>query len=107
MSLLDSLRPDALHAPLMAVHGREVTYSPAAGDPETITARFNRAAAVEFEGTDGPVQVTRPILDVVLADLSAMPAQGDSLVVTDESETWRVDEVRPNGSGMARLILVV
>jgi len=99
---------DTAHGALDVVFGVAVTHSPAAGGgPLTRRGVFERAHAPVFEGSDEPVNATGPTLWVVLADWSPAPVQGDTMVVAGESETWRVDDAQPDGSGGTLLILSV
>jgi hypothetical protein len=100
---------DAGHGALDSVFGVAVTHTPAAGGgPYTRRGIFDRAPEPIGEGTEGvPVSATAPTLSIVLADWAVAPVQGDSLVVSGVTETWRVDDVRPDGSGAALLVLAV
>jgi hypothetical protein len=100
---------DAGHGALDSVFGVAVTHTPAAGGgPYTRRGIFDRAHEMVFPDSEGvPVSATAPTLSIVLADWAVAPVQGDSLAVSGVSETWRVDDVRPDGSGMSLLVLAV
>jgi hypothetical protein len=57
---------------------------------------------VELSG-DVPVTTTRPVLDVVLADLPAVPTIGAAVIV--DGTTYEIRDVQPDGQGMAKLTL--
>ncbi len=96
---------DAGHGALDSVFGVAVTHTPAAGGgPYSRRGIFDRAHEMVATGGDGqPVSTTAPVLWIALTDWSPAPVQGDS--VTVGGQAWRVDDVQPDGSGGADIIL--
>lgn len=85
------------------VFGVSVTYSPAAGDPVTITAIHDAPGTLVTLGSVA-TQTTAHTLDVVESDLAAAPAAGDT--VTIGAVTYEVAQVEPDGNGMSKLYLL-
>lgn len=83
--------------------GATVTYTPQGGVAASITAIFRAAhQLVEVQGGE-PITTVAPILKVVLADLAATPRQNDTVAVS--GATYKVGDVRPDGNGIALLVL--
>jgi hypothetical protein len=93
-------------APNRNVFGEAVVYTPTGKTPINVQGIFYSAfrdvTLSEF-GTE--VTSVRPVLEVVLSDFPANPAQGDTLVVTRIGKTFTVREPRLNSHGGALLIL--
>ncbi len=83
--------------------GTTVLYRPQVGDPVTIAAIFHAEHAEAGLAGGVPVTTTAPMLDVLLADLSVEPEEGDTLTVTGTD--YRVVDIRSDGMGGAKLIL--
>lgn len=86
------------------VFGVAVTYTPAAGSPQSITAIFDAAGTTVDVSAGVPVQTTAPMLDMRDADLATTAAQGDT--VTIGATTYEVAHVEPDGNGMTRCYLL-
>lgn len=87
------------------VFGESVTFTCAGHAAVTIAAPFIRAAAsVQIQG-EVAVEVTRPQLQVWLADLPATPVKGDVAVIG--TETYKVTEMEEDGCGTATLTLAL
>jgi hypothetical protein len=72
---------------------------------ETCRAIFDQQyQSIELAG-EVPITTTRPVLDVVLDDLTDTPEQGDTVVVN--SVTYQVADVQTDGQGGAKLFLRV
>jgi len=81
------------------------SYVPTAtGVAESIDAIFDAAFETFDTDADQPMIVTRPMIDIRLADLSVAPAQGDAVTVS--GVVYEVTEIQPQPSGLAaRLFL--
>ena len=83
------------------------SYTPESGiTTYTLTGVFDEAyKGTELDSDLGvPVETTRPVLTIRLADLAVTPHVRDAVVVNSTSYT--VSNVQVDGSGMARLYLV-
>lgn len=98
--------------------GEPVTYAPAVGGPFTVTAVWRGPQqAVSVGGGDVTVSSTAPAFGVDLGDFveaghAAYIASGDPKVLAGDTltrdadgQTYRVDDVQPDGQGGATLIL--
>lgn len=84
--------------------GETVTYTPISGAGSfPLVAPFDQAFAVVELQAGVPVTSVRPVLDVRLADLPALPEQGDTYTRASGAE-YEVVEVQPGGNGTAKLI---
>lgn len=72
------------------------------GTPYAVTLVFDEAHRVWDPDMPG-VSTTECIATVRIADLTTPPAAYDRITIA--SKTFRVSEVRPDGSGMASLLL--
>lgn len=104
MTIRDTLQ-GIVHRPTVRIWGQPATYTPqSTGVAESITAIYDAAAvSVQMQG-EVPVQSVGPRLDVVLADLTVTPAQGDTVTVA--SLSWEVARVELDGHGAAKLALL-
>lgn len=85
--------------------GVTVVYTPAPSGPsQTLTGIFDAPGQLIATSGSVPVQTTAPMLDIVAADLTVTPAQGDSLTVG--GNTYEVAQVEPDGNGMIKLYLL-
>lgn len=85
--------------------GVAVVYTPAPSGPsEALTGIFDAPGQLVAMSGSVPVQTTSPVLDIVAADLTVMPAQGDSLTVGGNA--YEVAQVEPDGNGMIKLYLL-
>lgn len=101
---------DTVCAPLLrdAAHfafGESCTYTCQGHAPVVVTGEFVRAAALSQIQGEIAVSVTRPQLDVWLADLPVAPRAGDS--VTIGAENYKVTETTPDGFGSSTLTLAL
>lgn len=98
---------DALvHGPVAAVFGEPVLYTPATGEPFTITGVFDEAYA-EVQVIEGvPVSSVKPVLGVRLSDFGATPPDsGDTLTIIRTGTVYVVSNPNPDGHGWAKLTL--
>ena len=86
--------------------GEAVTYTPLGGAAVSIRGVFDEAAATVEIQAGVPVQSTAPALTVVLADLAAMPKQGDTFVRDSNGQAYEVRTVELAGRAMAKLLLL-
>lgn len=93
--------------PTIAVFGESVTYTPAFGQPFTITGVFDDAwlAKVMFEdGTSGVTELSA-VLGVQLSQFAVPPAQNDTLVIQRTGALFVVREMQNDSHGWAKLLL--
>lgn len=94
--------------PLQTVFGEAVLYIPLAAQPFTITGVFDEAyrEIIELDGL--PVSAEKPVLGVRLAEFpdQYQPEQNDHVVIKHTNQRYVVKEVRPDGHGSAKLILM-
>ena len=94
---------DLAHLAVRATFGRAVTYARGASSDE-VRAVFDPSKPDPATSTVQTVTVRRPVLTVRLADLpNGVAEQGDQ--VTVDAVIYRVEDVRPDGSGGADLVL--
>jgi hypothetical protein len=105
LALFDRLLPAARNAPLMAVMGRAVIYTPAStGVPETVQGMFREAHEFEFANAQGVMETSvAPVVRIVEADLSVAMEQDDTLTV--DGVAYAVDDVQTSGVGISLLLL--
>lgn len=86
------------------VYRETVLYTPQGGAAVTIGCPFDKAYknVTIVDGTE--ISTTRPVIDVVLTDLTVAPRHGDAVVVAGES--YHVSDVQPNGHGTVQCFLV-
>ena len=103
---------DALDAMISTVRDTfpaSVAYTPE-GSPTTysLTGVYDEAyKGTELDRNYGvPVETTRPVLTIRLADLPVGTQPHVRDVLTVNSTTYEVSNVQPDGSGMSRLYLV-
>jgi hypothetical protein len=64
---------------------------------------FNAAHEVALSGEFGGVSTRQPVLTVAESHMPTDAAQGDE--VECKGRNWRVADIQPDGSGLARVIL--
>jgi hypothetical protein len=85
----------------MDAFGEFVTWSPAAGAPQSVPAVFwDNAVETKFEGDTDVDQVTT-YLSVRLSQMTGLPARGDGFTV--RGLAYEASEVLPDGVGGARV----
>lgn len=85
-------------------HDGTITLTPPSGPAESIEALFDEHYTTVGADRDGyPIETTRPMLDVRLADLSATPTHAWSVSV--DGQAYEISEVAPDGNGGAKLYL--
>lgn len=98
-----------LNAPVMGVFGEAASFQPRAGAAHDIHGTFHEAfKSIDLLGGSDVTSVM-PELGVVLSEFQVPPQQGDLIVITPTAlhggGTYVVKEVRPNGIGVAVLLL--
>lgn len=91
--------------PVIGTFGEPVTYTPANGAPLSVTGVFDEAYQDLTLAGGSAMTTSTPVLGVRVSDFPALPAQGDTLVVTSTGEAFTVKEVRADGHGWAKLML--
>ena len=93
-----------LDGPLLSSGLRDaITYAPRVGSPVTVAGFFDAAFVLAEVGGAG-VQNVMPAAFVRVADLPVDP-EDDDAVVTVNGKTYRVTGIRPDGTGVAVLLL--
>ena len=93
-----------LHTACRDAYGVPVIFTPAGGDPETITGIFEAAREIASIDAAGiPVALHKPVLEARLADFSIAPKDGDGITV--KSVVYAVTDVQPDGHGWVALVL--
>lgn len=84
--------------------GTRATLTPSAGDPVEITGIFTAAHEVAGASGDWPgVSTAAPVLTIPASALPAGAMQGDALSIG--AVAYRVRDIQPDGTGLARLVL--
>lgn len=102
MSLTDDILAEALPDPIKTFFGDEVTYTPLAGSPYTLTV---------IAADPKPLEQLYPgnltLVDVLLSDMEAAPVKGDKITMGSTEYTvfsFEADNIGPSGL-FARLAL--
>lgn len=81
--------------------GVDVTYSYLSGDPDsTIKGIFDNAWNDPLD-----IGVTRPVLTIVISDLTSTPVDGDTITIS--SVIYTVKEYRPDGPDQNTATLIL
>lgn len=99
-----SAAADRCNRSVRLTFGEAVTYTPGGGSPVALRAPLDEAYAVVELQAGVPVTSLRPVLDVRLADLAALPLQGDQFTRAKTGHVYEVAEVQIEGNGTAKLI---
>jgi hypothetical protein len=95
-------------APLEAVFGASVTYTPAKGNAFSISGVFDEAyhEVILLDGAP-PMNTVSPVLGVRLAEFPAgkPPLKGDHVTIPAGNAVYTVKDVRPDGHGHILLML--
>ena len=96
---------DTVNQTVVKTYGETVTYTPiATGTPETVVLHFE-ASHHSFDFEDGISRSTdKPHAFCRVADLSAHPEPGDTIVA--QGKTYRVEVGEVDGYGAVKLWLV-
>lgn len=84
-------------ADCLATFGEDVAYTPAGGAPITLRAVFDEDHVAVDPDTGAAVTTASPTLGLRLADLAAVPARGDTVVV--RSRTFKIVDWQPDSEG--------
>lgn len=72
---------------------------------QSVRAIFDQAYQEVVLQGGAPIASTQPVLDVVLADLTGTPVQGDLVTISETGVVYKVAKVQPDGEGTAKLFL--
>lgn len=105
MSVFDTIAAASLSQVVMAVHGQAVTYTPAGGDPVSITAIVDRQQTDDRTDEDGLVVVEGCVVTIWhdAGNGVAAPAIGDA--VTIGGTAFVVHELGGESAGLIELDL--
>lgn len=86
--------------------GREVTYTPAVGDPETVTGIFEEVTQAFDPGLGLMVEDETPSLYMKFSDVPAGANFKDDEITIDDTD-YAIKERHKDGNGGVRLLLIL
>lgn len=83
--------------------GDSYTHTPTSGTASTAYARFERHYTDAFPAADGGPAETRPVIWLVVSDLTTAPIVGDT--ITTGGVAYLIESLEPDGTGQSMATL--